>query len=224
MARKRRVSSVSDSTKRTGLSGKRVSRKNEIENSIKDNTFLDFHVKQKYEITPVHKSFLECCFKEECKMVMVDGPAGSAKTYLSVFVALQLLRAHKIREIVYIRSIVESAAKSMGSLPGEVDEKFLPWCFPLFEKLNEFLECDDNKDDTTDINVVLRDHKTSKKYGPQVVSMTRSRYLLIKKILLRYHPLKHISDTLAFCIESGSYESFRKIFTLDVSGTVYVCI
>ena len=28
----------------------------------------------------------------------------------------------------------------MGSLPGEVDEKFLPWCFPLFEKLNEFLD------------------------------------------------------------------------------------
>lgn len=140
MARKRRVSSVSNSTKKSGLSGKRVSRKSEIEESIKDNTFLDFHVKQKYEITPVHKNFLDCCFKEECKMVMVDGPAGSAKTYLSVFVALQLLRAHKVREIVYIRSIVESASKSMGSLPGEVDEKFLPWCFPLFEKLNEFLD------------------------------------------------------------------------------------
>ena len=88
----------------------------------------------------MHESFLEACFKDECKMVLVDGPAGSAKTYLSVYVALQLLRTHKIQEIIYIRSIVESASKSMGSLPGEVDEKFLPWCFPLFEKLTEFLD------------------------------------------------------------------------------------
>jgi len=145
MTRKRRVASVSDSTKRTALSGKRVSRKtviknNEIEESIQKNRFLDFDVKQKYEITPIHQEFLETCFKDKCKMTIVDGPAGSAKTYLSVYVALQLLRTHKVREIIYIRSIVESASKSMGSLPGEVDEKFLPWCFPLFEKLNEFLD------------------------------------------------------------------------------------
>jgi len=145
MARKGRLSSVSNSTKKTALSGRRVSRKTvvnnkEIKESIEKNTFLNFNVTQKYDITPVHEQFLENCFKDECKMVLVDGPAGSAKTYLSVYVALQLLRTRKVQEIIYIRSIVESASKSMGSLPGEVDEKFLPWCFPLFEKLNEFLD------------------------------------------------------------------------------------
>ena len=145
MARKRRDTSVSNSTKKTALSGRRVSRKtviknSEIEESIQKNRFLDFDIKQKYDITPVHQEFLEACFKDQCKMIIVDGPAGSAKTYLSVYVALQLLRTHKVQEIIYIRSIVESASKSMGSLPGEVDEKFLPWCFPLFEKLNEFLD------------------------------------------------------------------------------------
>ena len=111
MTRKRRVASVSDSTKRTALSGKRVSRKaviknNEIEESIQKNIFLDFDIKQKYDITPVHQEFLEACFKDQCKMVIVDGPAGSAKTYLSVYVALQLLRTHKVQEIIYIRSIM----------------------------------------------------------------------------------------------------------------------
>jgi len=145
MTRKRRSASVSNSTKKTALSGRRVSRKagiknNEIEEILQKNRFLDFNIQQKYEITPIHEQFLEACFKDECKMALVDGPAGSAKTYLSVYVALQLLRTQKIQEIIYIRSIVESASKSMGSLPGEVDEKFLPWCFPLFEKLNEFLD------------------------------------------------------------------------------------
>jgi len=145
MARKRRTTSDSNSTGKTALSGKRVSRKtviknNEIEEIIQKNRFLDFDINQKYEITPIHEQFLETCFKDECKMALVDGPAGSAKTYLSTYVALQLLRTHKVQEIIYIRSIVESASKSMGSLPGEVGEKFLPWCFPLFEKLNEFLD------------------------------------------------------------------------------------
>jgi len=145
MARKGRVPAASNSTKRTTLSGRRVSIKtviknNEIEESIQKNRFLDFDVKQKYEITPIHDQFLETCFKDNCKMAVVDGPAGSAKTYLSVYIALQLLRTHKVQEIVYIRSIVESASKSMGSLPGEIDEKFLPWCFPLFEKLTEFID------------------------------------------------------------------------------------
>tara|TARA_R100000008_G_C3587463_1_gene173656 strand:- start:7099 stop:7899 length:801 start_codon:yes stop_codon:yes gene_type:complete len=145
MARKGRSASVSNSTKKTALSGRRVSKKKlvnnkEIKESIEKNTFLNFDVKQKYEITPVHEQFLETCFKDICRMALVDGPAGSAKTYLSVYVALQLLRTQKVQEIIYIRSIVESASKSMGSLPGEVDDKFLPWCFPLFEKLNEFLD------------------------------------------------------------------------------------
>ena len=144
MTRKRRDASVSNSSKKTAVSGRRVSRKaviknGEIEDILQKNRFLDFNIQQKYEITPVHEQFLSACFKDDCKMALVDGPAGSAKTYLSVYVGLQLLRTQKVKEIIYIRSIVESASKSMGSLPGEVDEKFLPWCFPLFEKLNEFL-------------------------------------------------------------------------------------
>ena len=119
MARKGRSASVSNSTKKTALSGRRVSRKaivnnKEIKESIEKNTFLNFNVTQKYEITPVHEEFLESCFKDTCKMALVDGPAGSAKTYLSVYVALQLLRTRKVQEIIYIRSIVESASKSMG--------------------------------------------------------------------------------------------------------------
>jgi phosphate starvation-inducible protein PhoH len=145
MARKGRITSTSNVTKKTALSGRRVSKKNkindvEITESIKKNTFLDFNIQQKYVLTPVHDNFLETCFKEACKISLIDGPAGSAKTYLSVYIALQLLRTHKIDEIIYIRSVVESASKSMGSLPGEVEEKFLPWSLPLMEKLNELID------------------------------------------------------------------------------------
>ena len=72
-------------------------------------------------------------------MVFVDGPAGSAKTYCAARVGLHLLRSRAVEEMVYIRSIIESASKSMGSLPGEVEDKFSPWVTPLKEKLDELL-------------------------------------------------------------------------------------
>ena len=144
MAKRTRVAANS-STKKTSLTGRKVSKKtkiskNEITDSIQKNTFLDYTIQQKYNLTPTHDNFLEVCFKDDCKLSLIDGPAGSAKTYLSVYIALQLLRTHKIEEIIYIRSVVESASKSMGSLPGEVEDKFLPWSLPLLEKLNELLD------------------------------------------------------------------------------------
>ena len=142
MARKGRSNPMS---KTQQISGRKITKRTkindtEITDSIEKNTFLDYNITQKYTLSKTHDEFLDVCFKEACKMCMIDGPAGSAKTYLGVFVALQLLRTQKIEEIIYIRSVVESASKSMGSLPGEVEEKFLPWSLPLLEKLNELLD------------------------------------------------------------------------------------
>lgn len=98
-----------------------------------------FKIDSKYTLTDVHKSFVELCFCNNTKIAFVDGPAGTAKTYCAAYAALHMLKAHKIDEVVYIRSIIESASKSMGSLPGEVDDKFLPWTLPLQEKLSELI-------------------------------------------------------------------------------------
>ena len=72
-------------------------------------------------------------------MVLVDGPAGTAKTYIAVLAGLTLLKEHKLDKIIYIRSIVESATKSIGALPGELDEKFKPWSLPMLEKMHEIM-------------------------------------------------------------------------------------
>src|SRR6056300_368568 len=98
-----------------------------------------FKINAKFDLTTVHKSFTELCFNNNTKIAFVDGPAGTAKTYCAAYVALNLLKSHRVDEVVYIRSIIESASKSMGSLPGEVDDKFLPWTLPLQEKLSELI-------------------------------------------------------------------------------------
>ena len=111
-----------------------------INEKIAHNKELDFKITQKFKLTDTHKSLVELGYREKTKMLLVDGPAGTAKTYCAAFLALNLIKGHRMQEIVYIRSIVESASKSMGSLPGEVDDKFLPWTLPLMEKMNELLE------------------------------------------------------------------------------------
>ena len=98
-----------------------------------------FDIVAKYKLTDVHKSFTELCFDPKTKIAFVDGPAGTAKTYCAAYTALHMLKSHRVDEVVYIRSIIESASKSMGSLPGEVDDKFLPWTLPLQEKLLELI-------------------------------------------------------------------------------------
>ena len=100
---------------------------------------LDFKVLNEFELTDAHKSFTELTFKRDTKIVFVDGPAGSAKTYCAAYTGLHLLRGRFVEEMIYIRSIIESASRSMGALPGEVDDKFHPWIIPLKEKLNELL-------------------------------------------------------------------------------------
>jgi len=103
---------------------------------------LEFKIDYKFgaSANDKHKSFTATMMKHDTRMLFVDGPAGTAKTYLAVYGALCLLKKHAIEELVYIRSIVESASQKMGALPGEVDDKFGPWAMPLIEKLDELVE------------------------------------------------------------------------------------
>jgi phosphate starvation-inducible PhoH-like protein len=78
-------------------------------------------------------------------MVIVSGPAGTSKTFLSVLAALELLNQKKMSDIVYVRSVVESADVKMGFLPGERDDKFSPYLRPLMDKLEEFIPKDEIK-------------------------------------------------------------------------------
>jgi phosphate starvation-inducible PhoH-like protein len=111
----------------------------DIETTTKKEWFLNYKIHNQFKLNDVHNSFMEMMLYKDTKMVFVDGPAGSGKSYLAVYGALQMLLKKQINQIVYIRSIVESASKSMGSLPGELQDKFQPWSLPLIEKLDELV-------------------------------------------------------------------------------------
>jgi phosphate starvation-inducible PhoH-like protein len=95
---------------------------------------------RKFKFTANQIEFLETALDENVKLLFLAGPAGTAKTYMAVYAALQLmLKSDMSKNILYIRSIAESGQKSLGALPGGIDEKFMVYSAPLYDKLDEML-------------------------------------------------------------------------------------
>ena len=44
-----------------------------------------------------------------------------------------------MEQIIYLRSVVESANQKIGHLPGMLEEKFAPYSLPLIDKLDELV-------------------------------------------------------------------------------------
>jgi phosphate starvation-inducible PhoH-like protein len=67
------------------------------------------------------------------------GPAGTGKTYLAVAKAVSALKSEKVSRIILTRPAVE-AGEALGFLPGELQEKILPYLRPLYDALHDMLE------------------------------------------------------------------------------------
>ena len=89
--------------------------------------------------TPRQQEFLKLALDKQTRIMFVSGPAGSTKTCLAAYSALELLKQKRVSDILYIRSAVESADKSLGFLPGTADDKMAYYGIPLIEKLEELL-------------------------------------------------------------------------------------
>ncbi len=83
--------------------------------------------------------FLSKSLATKTKIMFVNGPAGSAKTYMAVYSALRILSSNEDMDLLYVRTVIESAAKGLGALPGDLEEKFNPYMSPLLDKLDEML-------------------------------------------------------------------------------------
>tara|TARA_B000000475_G_scaffold62361_1_gene49728 strand:- start:120 stop:719 length:600 start_codon:yes stop_codon:yes gene_type:complete len=78
-------------------------------------------------------------FNWDTSVIFVSGPAGTSKTFIAIYGALQLYNMNNERGITYVRTIAESGEKSLGALPGEMEEKINPYMMPMNEKLDELL-------------------------------------------------------------------------------------
>jgi phosphate starvation-inducible PhoH-like protein len=100
----------------------------------------NIQIKKPFPFTDNHTSFYYLTQNDKTNMVFLDGPAGSMKSYISVYSAMEMLRDRKVDKIIYIRTVVESASKSLGYLKGDENEKFAAYTMPLIEKISEITD------------------------------------------------------------------------------------
>ncbi|MEM8867791.1 MAG: PhoH family protein [Verrucomicrobiota bacterium] len=74
----------------------------------------------------------------KCPITFGIGPAGTGKTYLAMAMALKELLDGTVERIVLTRPAVE-AGEALGFLPGELQEKILPYLTPLYDAMNEMV-------------------------------------------------------------------------------------
>ena len=110
----------------------------EIEKIRKSLTKTNIKLK-KISLTDKQTQLLKIIFDNDSKIIFISGPAGTSKTYVAIYGALQLFNMNNERGITYVRTIAESGEKSLGALPGEMAEKINPYMMPMNEKLDELL-------------------------------------------------------------------------------------
>ena len=73
------------------------------------------------------------------------GPAGTGKTWLAMAMAVSALLKNEVARIVLTRPAVE-AGEALGFLPGDLQQKILPYLRPLYDALYEMMPAEDVPD------------------------------------------------------------------------------
>ncbi len=63
---------------------------------------------------------------EENQIVFCHGPAGTSKTFTACYLALKMLAEKEIERIVLCKPL-EDSGRSLGFIPGDIDEKIAPY-------------------------------------------------------------------------------------------------
>ena len=108
----------------------------ELRNLLNDPLVLNIRKKSVVPRNLGQRRFLDLILKND--LVFGIGPAGTGKTFLAMIAALHSLLEGKVQRIVLARPAVE-AGETLGFLPGDLEEKLLPYLRPLYDAMDEVL-------------------------------------------------------------------------------------
>ena len=180
------------------------------------NSILLGHI----ELTEKQSKFHKIMRNPETRVVFISGPAGTAKTFMSVYTALYKYNQDNLLKILYLRSLAESAEKGMGFLKGSMDDKFNPYTGPLEDKLDELLNKQEkiqieqrNVVDTAPINFLR-----GATWRGKVVIVDEAQNMTIKELttvvtrISKGSTLYICGDTMQSDIRSTGFEKFCRVF------------
>jgi PhoH-like ATPase len=79
---------------------------------------------------------LNLLFSEDVPLVSITGIAGSGKTFLTLMAGIAGLNEGKYKRIVITRN-VQPVGRDIGFLPGDMNDKMLPWISPIMDNFRQ---------------------------------------------------------------------------------------
>lgn len=86
--------------------------------------------------TKIQNHFYKLCIEDNTEILFGIGPAGTGKTFIATKSAIQMFLDKKYNKIIISRPTVE-VGKSLGYLPGSLNEKCEPYLLPILDLLYE---------------------------------------------------------------------------------------
>jgi phosphate starvation-inducible PhoH-like protein len=77
-----------------------------------------------------------------CDLCLGIGPAGTGKTYLAMAMAVHALLRGEVARLILTRPAVE-AGETLGFLPGDLQQKVMPYLRPLYDALYDMMPAAD---------------------------------------------------------------------------------
>jgi phosphate starvation-inducible PhoH-like protein len=74
----------------------------------------------------------------ENQITFLLGPAGTGKSVLAAYSAIQALKTGSVHKIILTRPVVEAGNERLGYLPGTFEEKIHPYLIPLYDEIFKF--------------------------------------------------------------------------------------
>lgn len=79
---------------------------------------------------------LNLLFSEDVPLVSITGLAGSGKTFLTLMAGIAGLQEKKYKRIVITRN-VQPVGRDIGFLPGDMNDKMMPWISPIMDNFRQ---------------------------------------------------------------------------------------
>jgi len=77
-------------------------------------------------------------------IIFCTGVAGSGKTHIAVGMAVEGLKTEQFQKIIAIRPCI-GVTRTLGYLPGDINDKVTPFLRPIFDELHKFFTVDEIK-------------------------------------------------------------------------------
>lgn len=110
-----------------------------VQNRISVNRVIRRNLNINHVCSEGQKNYKRLLYDKYTDLVICNGPAGSGKTTLACNFALDKLVNKDIKKIVITRPTI-SIEEDLGYLPGNIDDKMLPFTTPIYDIFKESIQ------------------------------------------------------------------------------------